>query len=724
MRNHTLAVVNLDEEDEVFDHGELQKKKKRRISFPSTSRNANPDNLMQNEPIEEVSAHEQNHQQSDTPQDQGLPSPPSQAQTHDEVSKFMQLYYDWRAWKVGNSADQLLEWDQQLKNEKIIKGCLGLPINYCCEQILDDEWVWQLKTYEDLHLEYLATSSTSKFEADDEDPAVYKPILSKPTEDQTVLTTEAQAEMETTSEDFQVFPETSPAFETVLPETVQENAASPQQEQNQETSEEELQQFLQSQVQEILTTPPCEISKPTEPEIPEKSTENLEKSPLPETTEEEAHEEQAVEVQRSFEEAEEGAQIARLEASEPPIISLLSKSVRNTMMAYASDCHLQFKEATAIKQHISRVTVNLQKQMSLLEMDIRSALAVSSANQVVTQDYLKVLADNQKEAFRLFRHFGTYTGKLKLEVIVQPRSPSQIPKFPIEVIQGELSYIPSHLNMTELILEAQQSNPENSIQHLSNTEFDGTEAVGTIASHFTNDDQTEDRYNNLKRIQEECGVLQGIGEVSGSSKRKKKDTLMDPSSPSPTTMTNGANSMPFSTITDEVSDLVLSSLTTALALWKGIHDLFHDNKHARAMQLEHEFRTTVKGSTSMAAYCQQLQNLADWILCQIFFRFDRLSRFWIANGQILLTLAARPCSPPEPAVNSTAGHTAAAAMVESTAVAAMVMATRDSAEVLDVGKDVVAEIRVVDVKTALGNDKPMTEIPPGTHLTRTPTLAS
>ncbi|VFQ85029.1 unnamed protein product [Cuscuta campestris] len=204
------------------------------------------------------------------------------------------------------------------------------------------------------------------------------------------------------------------------------------------------------------------------------------------------------------------------------IFSLLSKSVSNTMMAYASDCHLQFKEAIAIKQQTSTVTVNLQKKMSLLQMDIRSALAVSSANQVVTQDYLKVLADNQKEAFRLFRHFGTYTGKHKLEVIVQPRSPSQIPRIPIEVKQGELSYIPSHLNMTELILEAQQSNPENSIQHLSNTGFDGSEAVGTITSHFTNDAQTEERYNNLKRIQEECGVMQGIGEAAGSSKRKKK----------------------------------------------------------------------------------------------------------------------------------------------------------------------------------------------------------
>ncbi|VFQ83742.1 unnamed protein product [Cuscuta campestris] len=209
-----------------------------------------------------------------------------------------------------------------------------------------------------------------------------------------------------------------------------------------------------------------------------------------------------------------------------------------------------------------------------------------------------------------------------------------------------------------------------------------------------------------------------------------------------------------STINDEVSDLVISSLTTASALWKVIHDLFHDNKHARAMQLEHEFRTTVKGSTSMAAYCQRLQNLADWLddvdapvsqhqlvlqmlrglpadlqgqtsfmqfQCRIFFRFARLSCSWIVSGQTLLTPAARPCSPPEPA-----GQTAAAAPVDSTAAAATVKATRDSAAALDEGKDVAADIGVVDVdvKTAPGNDKPMTAIPPGTHLTQTLTLAS
>ncbi|VFQ66939.1 unnamed protein product [Cuscuta campestris] len=68
-----------------------------------------------------------------------------------------------------------------------------------------------------------------------------------------------------------------------------------------------------------------------------------------------------------------------------------------------------------------------------------------------------------------------------------------------------------------------------------------------------------------------------------------------------------------STISDEVSDLVISTTSTAAELWKVIHALFHDNKHARAMQLEHQFRTTVKGTMTMATYCQTLQNIADWL---------------------------------------------------------------------------------------------------------------
>ncbi|VFQ77003.1 unnamed protein product [Cuscuta campestris] len=579
-----LALINLEEEEEISAQGELQRKKKRKITSPSTSGNVNPDELKEKEPVEENSAHNQSPQQPDEeiPQVQNSPTS-SQPQIDDAENQFWQLYYDWRAWKVGNSAEQLLSWDQQLKNEKIIKKCLGLPVNYCCEQILDVDWVWQ-RNYEDLHLEHLVTSPVSEFEADDEDPAVYRPIFSKATKDQVSPTTKAQADMEATAEDFQIFLETSPAIETVLTEADQENAASTPQEQNQEASEEELQQLLYSQALEILTTP-CEITNPTETEIPEKSSENQEMSKPPEANE--VQEEQAVEAQRSSVEAEKETQMAELEASkshlpdEVPktwtkkvqgliesalasqhasfrqeieqmearynkliekseethcsnlkeisksvdktleIISLLSNTVSNTMETYASDSYLQLKEVNKIREKIANVTVSLQKQMSLLQMDIRAALAVSLANQVVTKDYLKVIIDNQKEAHKLFRLLTTNSGNRKMEVVLQQHSPSLIPELPIAVKEGEVSYIPTHLNLTDLILDAQRSNPENSTQHLSSSGLDGTEAVGTIAAHFSNDNQTEERRNNIKHIKELCGNMQGIREIAGSSKRKK-----------------------------------------------------------------------------------------------------------------------------------------------------------------------------------------------------------
>ncbi|VFQ88272.1 unnamed protein product, partial [Cuscuta campestris] len=422
-----LALVCLEEEEEVSDHGELQRKKKRKINSSSTSKDVDSDELKETETAEETSIQNQSPQQfeEEIPPVQSLPTS-SQPHTDDADNKFWQLYYNWRAWKVGNSEEQLLDWDQQLKNEKIIKKCLGLPVNHCCEDILDDYWVWQ-RNNKDLHLEHLATTPISDFEADDEDTAVYKPVFSKATEDQMAPTSEEIAVLETTAEDFPIFTETSPAFEMVLTETVQEKAASPPQEQNQEaTEEEEFQRLIQSQVLEILTTP-CEISNQTQLEILEKSAE------IPE----------------------------------------------------------------------------------------QSALAIASANQVVTKDYLKVIIDNQKEAYKLFRLIGAHSGNRKMEVILQQHSPSPIPQLPIAVNEGEAYYVPSHLHMTNLILEAQQRNPENSAQHLSSSGLDGTEFIGAVADHFSDVAQTEERRENLRRIKELCGNMQGISEVAGSSKRKR-----------------------------------------------------------------------------------------------------------------------------------------------------------------------------------------------------------
>ncbi|VFQ78685.1 unnamed protein product [Cuscuta campestris] len=247
-----LALICLEEEEEVSDHGELQRKKKRKINSPSTSGNVNPDELKEKEPAEETSA------QNRSPQ-----------QLEEEIPQ----------------------------NEKIIKKCLGIPVNHNCEQILDDYWVWQ-RNPEDLHLEYLANTPVSDFEADDEDPAVFKPVFSKDTEDQVVLTSEAQGVLEAAAEDFQTLPETSHVSEMVLTEVVEKKATSPP--------------LGQSQVLEILTTA-CEISNPTEIEIPEKSAEIPEQSALLETME------QAVEAQRNSGEAEKETQMAELEVSQTPV---------------------------------------------------------------------------------------------------------------------------------------------------------------------------------------------------------------------------------------------------------------------------------------------------------------------------------------------------------------------------------------------------------------------
>ncbi|VFQ93039.1 unnamed protein product, partial [Cuscuta campestris] len=311
-QNLTLAC--LEEEEEVSDHGELQRKKKRKINSPSTSGNVNPDELKEKETAEKTSIQNRSPQQfeEETPQVPSLPTPSSQPHTDDADNKFWQLYYNWRAWKVGNSEEQLLDWDQQLKNEKIIKKCLGITVNHNCEDILNDYWVWQ-KNPEDLHMEYLANTPVSDCEADDEDTAVFKPVFTRATEEQMALTSEVIAVLEATAEDFPIFLETSPAFEMVLTETVQEKAASPPQEQNQEaTEEEEFQRLIQSQVLEILTTP-CEISNQTQLEILEKSAEIPEQSAIPETME------KAVEVQRHSGEAEKETQMAEVEVSQTPI---------------------------------------------------------------------------------------------------------------------------------------------------------------------------------------------------------------------------------------------------------------------------------------------------------------------------------------------------------------------------------------------------------------------
>ncbi|VFQ98467.1 unnamed protein product [Cuscuta campestris] len=407
--------------------------KRKQVVSPSISIEA-PQNLaLAKEPAEETSAQNRSPQQleEEIPQVQSLPTSSTQPRMDDADNQFWQLYYDWRGWKVGNSAEQLMDWDQQLKNEKIIKKCLGIPVNHSCEEILDDYRVWQ-RNHEDLHLEYLANSPISEFEVDDEDPSVYKPVFSKATEEQVVLTSEAQAVLEATVEDFQTSPEASPAFETetspalqetshasemVLTEAVQEKAASPPPEKNQKTAEEEeFQQLIQSQALEILTTP-CEISNPTETEIPEKLAEILEQSTFPETNEEE----QAVEVQRN-----------------------------------SGEHH------PLIRQEIEQMEAKYTKLIEKSEEKHNTDLKEISKSVHKTLEIISLLSETHSKEIR-----------------------------------------------------------KNSAQHLSSSELDGIEFIGTVVDHFSNDAQSEERRENLRCIKELCGNMKGISEVAGSSKRKR-----------------------------------------------------------------------------------------------------------------------------------------------------------------------------------------------------------
>ncbi|VFQ82825.1 unnamed protein product [Cuscuta campestris] len=371
--------------------------------------------------------------------------------------------------------------------------------------------------------------------SDDEDPAVYRPIFSKATKDQVAPTTKAQADMEATVEDFQIFLETSPSIETILTEVDQENAASTPQEQNQEASEEELQQLLHSQALEILTTP-CEITNPTETEISEKSAKNLEMSKPPEANE--VQEEQAVEIQRSSAEAEKEIQMAGLETSETPVAVFKQQNeVTNFHFHNSSTSTLPDEipenwtrkvqgliesalasQHASFRQEIEQMEARHNKLMEKSEEKRCSNLKEISKSVDKTLEIISLLSNsmsNTMEAYASDSH-------LQFKEITRIKEQIATVTLPIEVKQGELTYIPSHLNMTELILEAQQSNPENSTQHLTDSGLDGSEVVGTIASHFSDDAQTKERYNNLRRIKEQCGIMQGIGETAGSSKRRKQ----------------------------------------------------------------------------------------------------------------------------------------------------------------------------------------------------------
>ncbi|VFQ81980.1 unnamed protein product [Cuscuta campestris] len=80
-----LALACLEEEEEVSDHGELQRKKKRKINSPSTSGNVNPDELKEKETAEETSMAEV--EVSQTPI--AIFEEPNEAEDSDSLSRYI-----------------------------------------------------------------------------------------------------------------------------------------------------------------------------------------------------------------------------------------------------------------------------------------------------------------------------------------------------------------------------------------------------------------------------------------------------------------------------------------------------------------------------------------------------------------------------------------------------------------------------------------------------------
>ncbi|XP_074299935.1 uncharacterized protein LOC141631120 [Silene latifolia] len=68
----------------------------------------------------------------------------------------------------------------------------------------------------------------------------------------------------------------------------------------------------------------------------------------------------------------------------------------------------------------------------------------------------------------------------------------------------------------------------------------------------------------------------------------------------------------FTTISQDLLLTILQPGAMAKILWDRIHDIFRDNKHTRAVSLEHQFSMTkIENFATASAYCQALKTLAD-----------------------------------------------------------------------------------------------------------------
>ncbi|XP_021742863.1 uncharacterized protein LOC110708944 [Chenopodium quinoa] len=68
----------------------------------------------------------------------------------------------------------------------------------------------------------------------------------------------------------------------------------------------------------------------------------------------------------------------------------------------------------------------------------------------------------------------------------------------------------------------------------------------------------------------------------------------------------------YSTISKDLVNTIMKPGATAQELWTRLEELFHDNKHTRAVYLEEQLSTTkLEQFANMSNYCQQIKVLAD-----------------------------------------------------------------------------------------------------------------
>lgn len=68
----------------------------------------------------------------------------------------------------------------------------------------------------------------------------------------------------------------------------------------------------------------------------------------------------------------------------------------------------------------------------------------------------------------------------------------------------------------------------------------------------------------------------------------------------------------YATISNDLLHTIIELDATTMEAWERLRDIFQDNKHSRAVTLEHDFSTTrMENFSNASAYCQQLKSFAD-----------------------------------------------------------------------------------------------------------------